>query len=233
MIRAEYARTIPVTLHFKGILLGNRSLKRGLLVVCVSHSPPPTHPPLSYMCNKMSEVRLSNASPTVERVEARQPDAATPSVRRNLFGRPDPGEIRSYADTLIREDVRSFTETYNFDPVAERPLSPRNYDWQEDRDAPEFYVRPPHGRRRPRRDVDTDRQDAGERSGGQAAAQPNRDAPRKRGSGASGSCSSESQSKRSRANEEDDDDEDHGAGSQAVKAAEESPSRPEQGAEVQ
>ncbi|TNN71905.1 Cyclin-dependent kinase inhibitor 1B [Liparis tanakae] len=186
------------------------------------------------MCNKMSEVRLSNASPTVERVEARQPDAARPTVRRNLFGRPDPEEIRSYAEASIREDVQGFTDTYNFDPVAERPLSPRNFDWQEDRDAPEFYVRPPHGRLRPRREDCDDRQDAaGERSE-RRAAQPNRDGTRKRGSGASGSCSSESQSKRSHANDDDgDDDEDHGAGSQAVKAAEESPSRPDKGAEVQ
>ncbi|XP_068572961.1 cyclin-dependent kinase inhibitor 1B-like [Cebidichthys violaceus] len=214
MIRAEYARIIPVTLHhFKGILRGNRSLKGGFACLFVYIYPPPCH-----MCNKMSEVRLSNASPTVERVDARQPDSARPSVRRNLFGKPDPEEIRSYLTTSIQQDVRGFTETYNFDPVNDRPLSPRNYDWQEDRDAPEFYVRPPHGRQEEK----SDRQ----------SAQPDRHGLRKRGSGASGSCSSESQSKRSHT-DEDDDDEDHGAGSQAVKAAEKRPSRPEQSAEVQ
>jgi len=122
----------------------------------------------------------------VERVEARQPDAARPAVRRNLFGRPDPEEIRSYAEALIREDVQGFKDTYNFDPVAERPLSPRNYDWQEDRDAPEFYVRPPHGRLRPRREDGDDRQDAAGERRERRAAQPNRDGTRKRGSGASG-----------------------------------------------
>ncbi|KAM6896196.1 cyclin-dependent kinase inhibitor 1Ba [Lycodopsis pacificus] len=166
------------------------------------------------MCNKMSEVRLSNASPTVERVDARQPDSARPSVRRNLFGKPDPDEIRSYVADSIQRDVAGFTETYNFDPVNDRPLSPRNYDWQEDRHAPEFYLREPHGRQEER------------------SAQRDRNGSRKRGSGASGSCSSESQSKRSRT-DKDDDDEDHGAGSQAVKAAEKRPSRPEQSAEVQ
>ncbi|KAK9525593.1 hypothetical protein VZT92_016284 [Zoarces viviparus] len=164
----------------------------------------------------MSEVRLSNASPTVERVDARQPDSARPSVRRNLFGRPDPEEIRSCLAASIQRDVEGFTETYNFDPVNDRPLSPRNYDWQEDRDAPDFYAREPHGRQEER------------------SAQRDRNGSRKRGSGASGSCSSESQSKKSHTDkDDDDDDEDHGAGSQAVKAAEKRPSRPEQSAEVQ
>uniref|UniRef100_A0A8C2XU35 Cyclin-dependent kinase inhibitor domain-containing protein n=1 Tax=Cyclopterus lumpus TaxID=8103 RepID=A0A8C2XU35_CYCLU len=128
----------------------------------------------------MTGVALSNAP-----VEARQPDTARPSVRRNLFGRPDPEEVRSYAEASIREDVQGFTETYNFDPVADRPLSSAQLRLQEDRDAPEFYVRPPHGRLRPRRDDGNDRRDAGERSERQAA-QPNRGGSRKRGSGASG-----------------------------------------------
>uniref|UniRef100_A0A672H4U6 Cyclin-dependent kinase inhibitor 1B n=1 Tax=Salarias fasciatus TaxID=181472 RepID=A0A672H4U6_SALFA len=100
------------------------------------------------MCNKMSDVRLSNASPTLERVDARQADSFRPSVRRNLFGTPDPEEIRRYAAATLQEDVRGFRETYNFDPVEERPLSPRNYEWEEDRDPPEFYLRPPHGSQR-------------------------------------------------------------------------------------
>lgn len=169
----------------------------------------------------MSDVRLSNASPTLERVDARQPDNVRPPVRRNLFGRPDPEEIRRYVTASIQEDVQRFTETYNFDPVNERPLSPRNFDWEEDRDAPEFYVRQPRTR-----------QDAGERSARQAD-QADRDASRKRRPGPSGSCSSECQSKRSHTDEDDDEDQSAGAGNQAVKAAEERPSRPENSAEVQ
>uniref|UniRef100_A0A672IWX5 Cyclin-dependent kinase inhibitor 1B n=1 Tax=Salarias fasciatus TaxID=181472 RepID=A0A672IWX5_SALFA len=96
----------------------------------------------------MSDVRLSNASPTLERVDARQADSSRPSVRRNLFGTPDPEEIRRYVAATLQEDVRGFRETYNFDPVEERPLSPRNYEWEEDRDPPEFYLRPPHGSQR-------------------------------------------------------------------------------------
>lgn len=171
MIRAENACTIPVTLHLKGILLGNRSL--GLLAYFFF----PCH-----MCNKMSDVRLSNASPTLERVDARQPDTARAPVRRSLFGSPDREEIRRYLTATIQEGVEDFREEYNFDPVNDRPLTPRNYEWQEDSDAPEFYHRPPHGSQRPQRDVDSpddNRRDAEGR-------QPDRDGSRKRRTGDSG-----------------------------------------------
>ncbi|KAM8907811.1 cyclin-dependent kinase inhibitor 1Ba [Spinachia spinachia] len=170
------------------------------------------------MCNKMSEVRLSNASPTVERVDARQPDATRPSVCRNLFGSPDPGEIRRDVEASIRANVQAFTETYNFDPVAERPLSPRAYDWQEDRDPPEFYVRQPRHRSQPPR---------GDVQGERRAALPDRGGSRKRASGASGSCSSESTSKKSKGDDDDDEEEPAAAG-QALEAAEERASGPEE-----
>lgn len=131
------------------------------------------------MCNKMSDVRLSNASPTLERVDARQPDTVRAPVRRNLFGSPDREEIRRYLTAALQEGVQDFREEYNFDPVNDRPLTPRNYDWQEDSDAPEFYRRPPHGCQRPERDADSPgdtRRDAEGR-------QPDRDASRKRRSG--------------------------------------------------
>lgn len=126
------------------------------------------------MCNKMSDVRLSNASPTLERVDPRQPDNVRPPVRRSLFGRPDPEELRRNVAALVREDVQAFIERYNFDPAEERPLAPRNFEWEADGDAPEFYRRPT----RARRDVgpaggDTG-QDAADRSG------------RRRGAGALG-----------------------------------------------
>ncbi|XP_049891647.1 cyclin-dependent kinase inhibitor 1B-like [Epinephelus moara] len=170
------------------------------------------------MCNKMSDVRLSNASPTVERVDARLPDNVRASVSRNLFGRPDPEEIRRYVEASIQEDVQRFTETYNYDPVSDRPLSPRRYEWQEDSDAPEFYSRAPHGSQPP--------QDAEERSE-RRPERARRDGGRKRRSGDSGPCSGECQSKRSHTDEDDDDDQSDGAGSQAVQAAEERPRRPE------
>ncbi|XP_059182429.1 cyclin-dependent kinase inhibitor 1B-like [Centropristis striata] len=189
------------------------------------------------MCNKMSDVRLSNASPTVERVDARQPDNVRPSVSRNLFGRPDPEEIRRYVTASIQEDVQRFTERYNFDPVNERPLSPGNFEWQEDRGAPEFYARQPHENQRPQREEDLPGDNnscSAEGRSEQQPDQPARDGSRKRpSSGAPGPCSSECQSKRSHTDEDDDEDQSAGAGSQAVTAAEERPSRPEQSAEDQ
>ncbi|XP_026182631.1 cyclin-dependent kinase inhibitor 1Ba [Mastacembelus armatus] len=176
------------------------------------------------MCNKMSDVRLSNASPTVERVDARQPENVRPPVCRNLFGTPDREENRRILTDSIQDGVAAFMETYNFDPVNDRPLSPGSYDWQEDQDPPEFYLRAPHGTQ----------QVAEGRSEEHSDRQPARNGSRKRRSGDLGSCSDESQSKRSRTDDDHDEDQSDGAGSQALSVAEEerrSSSQP--GAEVQ
>lgn len=141
------------------------------------------------MCNKMSDVRLSNASPTLERVDARQPDNVRPPVRRNLFGSPDRNELRRYMTDTMQDGVRAFTEMYNFDPVNNRPLSPGNYVWQEDSSPPEFYLRPPHGNARPQREDDLpgdDRQDAAEENERQLVRPQTRDGSRKRPAGDSG-----------------------------------------------
>ncbi|KAK5896055.1 hypothetical protein CgunFtcFv8_009696 [Champsocephalus gunnari] len=174
------------------------------------------------MCNKMSDVRLSTASPTLERVDARQPENARPSVRRNLFGTPDPEELQRHLQSFAQEEVQRFTETYNFDPVNDRPLSPRNFDWEEERDAPEFYSRQPHTR--PQREEDLPGHNHQEGAEGRSD-QPDTLGSRKRRSGASDSCSSECPGKRSHTDEEDDEDQSSdSAGSQAVKASEERPS---------
>ncbi|KAM4711842.1 cyclin-dependent kinase inhibitor 1B-like [Anableps anableps] len=160
------------------------------------------------MCNKMSDVRLSNASPTVERVDARQPDSAR-SVRRVLFGTPDPEETRKQAEALQREDVEAFRDTYNFDPVEDMPLSPGVFEWQEDADAPEFYRRPPRGSKPPRGE-------AGE--GSPETRTESRSAhtngSRKR---SAGNCSDDctSKSKKTHSDEDDDEEQSLGAGNQA------------------
>lgn len=179
------------------------------------------------MCNKMSDVRLSNASPTVERVDARPPDNVRPPVSRNLFGSPDREELRRYFAAVMQEDVRGFREEYNFDPVSERPLTPRNYEWQEDSDPAEFYTREPHGSRR-----DAERRGAEEGAESREDRRPTRGGSRKRRAGAPGPCSGDCPTKR-HTDEDDDEDQPGSAASQAVKAAEERPSRPEKSAEVQ
>lgn len=130
----------------------------------------------------MSDVRLSNASPTLERVDARQPDNVRAPVPRNLFGSPDREEIRRYLTAAIQEDVQHFRAEYNFDPVSERPLTPHSYEWQEDSDAPEFYRRPPHRSERPQRGVDSSGDGRLDAEGGQ----PNTNGARKRRPGESG-----------------------------------------------
>lgn len=135
----------------------------------------------------MSDVGLSNASPTLERVDARQPDAARAPVRRALFGLPDRSEVRRYLNESIQESVREFREEYNFDPVDERPLTPRNYEWEEDDNAPDFYRRPPHGSPGARqRDADSSGEDSRASGAEEEARQPERDGSRKRRSGNSG-----------------------------------------------
>ncbi|MED6254653.1 hypothetical protein ATANTOWER_031025 [Ataeniobius toweri] len=171
------------------------------------------------MCNKMSDVRLSNGSPTVERVDARQPDSAR-SVRRVLFGTPDPEETRKQAEALQREAVEAFRETYNFDPVEDRPLPPGDYEWQEDEDAPEFYRRPPRGSQPPRGE-------AGENSPERRRRSAQTNGSRKRSAGyCSDGCTSKS--KKSHSDEEDDDEQALCSGSQAEERA----SRSEEGEEV-
>lgn len=162
------------------------------------------------MCNKMSDVRLSNASPTLERVDARQPDSVRPSVRRCLFGTPDREGIRRDLEATTQEDVQRFRGTYNFDPVSDTPL-PGDFEWQEDSDAPEFFRRPPHGSQRPRRDVDlrggNSRQDIQERTDGHPERPSGRDGKRKRPANGSGPCSTEQPSKNARTNADEDDEE--------------------------
>uniref|UniRef100_A0A671L4W9 Cyclin-dependent kinase inhibitor 1Ba n=1 Tax=Sinocyclocheilus anshuiensis TaxID=1608454 RepID=A0A671L4W9_9TELE len=72
----------------------------------------------------MSKVRVSNGSPTLERVDARQADHAKPPVCRNLFGSVD------------REEFAR--------DVKEHMLEMEKVDAKE---GPEFYTRPPHAKR--------------------------------------------------------------------------------------
>uniref|UniRef100_A0A8C5HTT5 Cyclin-dependent kinase inhibitor 1B n=2 Tax=Gouania willdenowi TaxID=441366 RepID=A0A8C5HTT5_GOUWI len=155
----------------------------------------------------MSDVRLSNASPTLGRVEARQPPENTrTSARRILFGPPDRAEIQRYVAETLQENVQAFRDKYNFDPVEDRPLTPRNYEWVEDDDPPEFYLRPPHRRPPAEAGTSTRREEEDEEHG---AAATERKTCRKRPCVDSGGC----QSKIFHTDKNDDDDDESDGGS--------------------
>ncbi|XP_017280283.1 cyclin-dependent kinase inhibitor 1B-like [Kryptolebias marmoratus] len=196
---------------------------------CVCLPPPPSSSSSSRTCSKMSDVRLSNASPTVERVDARQPDSVRP-VRRVLFGAPDREETRRYAAELQRDSARDFVERYNFDPETDTPLPPGGYEWEEDGQAPEFYSRPPHRRRRPPRGEAGG--SPGDRPSGEEGRRSSESAQgtngsRKQRPRAADPCSDEHQDKRSKS-DRDDEDEDDGCAGSLVKAAD----KPEDSQEV-
>lgn len=163
------------------------------------------------MCTRMSDVRLSNASPTLERVDARQLDSLRPPVRRSLFGSPDPEELREFFQASMQEEERRFRDTYNFDPAEDRPLSPGKFEWEEWKDAPEFYRRAPHRR------LSGGRREPAEPAEGHSTST---ERSRKRPSDPSGSsCSSERQSKNTRTGGDEDPGPDDGT-SPAVQGSE-------------
>ncbi|XP_053114545.1 cyclin-dependent kinase inhibitor 1B isoform X2 [Hemicordylus capensis] len=92
----------------------------------------------------MSNVRISNGSPTLERMEARQADYPKPSACRNLFGPVDHEELARELQKHSRDLEEASRRKWNFDFHNHQPLEGR-YEWQAvDKDAlPEFYSRPP------------------------------------------------------------------------------------------
>ncbi|XP_033004126.1 cyclin-dependent kinase inhibitor 1B isoform X2 [Lacerta agilis] len=92
----------------------------------------------------MSNVRLSNGSPTLERMEARQADYPKPSACRSLFGPVDHDKLARELEKHNRELEEAGRSKWNFDFQRYQPLEGR-YEWQAvAKDAlPDFYSRPP------------------------------------------------------------------------------------------
>ncbi|XP_051976662.1 cyclin-dependent kinase inhibitor 1B-like isoform X2 [Xyrauchen texanus] len=90
----------------------------------------------------MSKVRVSNGSPTLERVDARQADHK-PLVCRNLFGSLNREEFERDVKEQLQELEKASSDKWNFDFGKNEPLSPGKYEWQEvdSQDVPEFYSR--------------------------------------------------------------------------------------------
>ncbi|KAL7882678.1 hypothetical protein SRHO_G00003360 [Serrasalmus rhombeus] len=98
----------------------------------------------------MSDVRLSNGSPPLERVDSRPADHTRPPVCRNLFGSGgagDAAELRRDCAEQLREVARAQRDKWNFDFARDEPLSPGQYEWEavDGRSVPDFYSRPPRG----------------------------------------------------------------------------------------
>ncbi|XP_006004206.1 cyclin dependent kinase inhibitor 1Bb [Latimeria chalumnae] len=96
----------------------------------------------------MSNVRISNGSPSLERMEARQSDYPKPSACRNLFGPVDHEELTRDLKTQRQAMEEEFQQRWNFDIKNHCPLEGR-FQWEAvySKDVPDFYSRPP---RRPK-----------------------------------------------------------------------------------
>lgn len=93
---------------------------------------------------KMSNVRVSNGSPSLERMDARQGEHPKPSACRNLFGPVDHEELTRDLEKHCRDMEEASQRKWNFDFQNHRPLEGK-YEWQEVEKGslPEFYYRPP------------------------------------------------------------------------------------------
>lgn len=93
---------------------------------------------------KMSDVRLSNGSPTLERTDARVSDHPKPSACRNLFGRGDPEELNADFKGQMREMEEAASAKWGFDFASNTPLVNDMLEWElvDYRALPGFYSRP-------------------------------------------------------------------------------------------
>ncbi|XP_055762147.1 cyclin-dependent kinase inhibitor 1Ba [Salvelinus fontinalis] len=100
------------------------------------------------MCNNMSNVSLSNGSPTLERVDPRPTDHTKPQICRNLFGSVDHDEFGRECLVQMKEMEKVFIDKWNFDFLNDEPLPQGDYKWEpmKSSDVPDFYSRPPHKR---------------------------------------------------------------------------------------
>lgn len=108
---------------------------------------PRENPPPSVTAERegeMSNVRISNGSPTLERMEARQSEYPKPSACRNLFGPVNHEELNRDLKKHRKEMEEACQRKWNFDFQNHKPLEGR-YEWQavEKGSSPDFYFRPP------------------------------------------------------------------------------------------
>ncbi|XP_076863161.1 cyclin dependent kinase inhibitor 1Bb [Brachyhypopomus gauderio] len=92
----------------------------------------------------MSDVRLSNGSPTLGRMDARSSEQPKPSACRCLFGSVDHEELRKElkGHLKVMEEASSDTWDFNFSTFTPRPTG--RYRWKavDSTDLPSFYSAP-------------------------------------------------------------------------------------------
>jgi len=92
----------------------------------------------------MSNVRLSNGSPTLERTDARVSEHPKPSFCRNLFGPVDHEELKRELKGHFQEMEEDASAKWNFDFANHKPLNGRfKWDLVDCKDLPDFYNKPP------------------------------------------------------------------------------------------
>ncbi|KAF3688577.1 Cyclin-dependent kinase inhibitor 1B Cyclin-dependent kinase inhibitor p27 [Channa argus] len=91
----------------------------------------------------MSDVRLSNGSPTLERTDPRVSDHPKPSACRSLFGSVDHEALRRDLKGHLREMEEAASAKWGFDFANHTPLANGRLDWElvDCRGVPDFYSR--------------------------------------------------------------------------------------------
>lgn len=94
----------------------------------------------------MSDVRLSNGSPTLERTDSRVSEHPKPSACKNLFGSVDHEELKRDLKGHLRELEEAASAKWGFDFANHKPLMNGRLDWElvDHRTVPNFYTRQPH-----------------------------------------------------------------------------------------
>lgn len=97
---------------------------------------------------EMSNVRLSNGSPTLERMEARVSDQPKPSACRNLFGPVDHEELKKDFQRQLKAMEDASTDAWNFDFSSHTPRADGRFQWEamDIRSVPGFYSRSERGK---------------------------------------------------------------------------------------
>ncbi|XP_035497685.2 cyclin-dependent kinase inhibitor 1Bb [Scophthalmus maximus] len=92
----------------------------------------------------MSDVRLSNGSPTLERTDPRVSEHPKPSACRSLFGSVDHEELKRDLKGHLREMEETASAKWGFDFASHTPLVNDRLEWElvDCAGVPDFYRRP-------------------------------------------------------------------------------------------